>query len=30
MDFFAGMTASQKELDGATMELVAARVCVDE
>jgi hypothetical protein len=30
MDFLAGLAASQEELGGATVELMVARVCVDE
>jgi hypothetical protein len=30
MDFLAGLAASQEELGGATVELVATRVCVEE
>jgi hypothetical protein len=30
MDFLAGLAASHEELDGATVELVAARVYVEE
>jgi hypothetical protein len=30
MDFLAGLAALREELGGATVELVAARVCVEE